>query len=374
MRVEKVEKAIEITDAKIQFVSLVDKAANKRRFLLRKERDGQAVFSTYGRIIKADRENHYVTGIVYEPMEEDSHGNYMTAEEIRKAAYWFAKNGDKVDVQHSFEPLENAVVVETWTAKSDFEIGGEEVKEGTWLMTVEVGDPKVWESVEKGEITGFSMGGIGSYGKEDNNLNNITKESETEDKKGLLSKLAGVLGFNVTEKSFLSKAEKEAVEKSGKSISSKNREALQGIYDNLGMFLASFDSKEKEEPIKNDEGEQLKMTKKEMENVIAKSVSEALRKTLESEEEKTPEKPKKEEEITVNKDDLKKMIDEAVAEALKEKEREKSGFKEEEIQKMVISAVQKAVEPILKSKGLPNNLNGSEIEKSAEAHYLQGIL
>ena len=205
-------------------------------------------------------------------------------------------------------------------------------------------------------------------------MNNITKESETEDKKGLLSKLAGVLGFNVTEKSFLSKAEKEAVEKSGKSISSKNREALQGIYDNLGMFLASFDSKEKEEPIKNDEGEQLKMTKKEMENVIAKSVSEALRKTLESEEEKTPEKPKKEEEITVNKDDLKKMIDEAVAEALKEKEREKSGFKEEEIQKMVISAVQKAVEPILKSKGLPNNLNGSEIEKSAEAHYLQGIL
>ena len=79
-------KAYEITDAKIQFVSLVDKAANKRQFLLKKEDGGKATFTTYGRIIKADAENHYVTGIVYEPMEEDSHGNYMTEEEITKAA------------------------------------------------------------------------------------------------------------------------------------------------------------------------------------------------------------------------------------------------------------------------------------------------
>ena len=27
----------------------------------------------------------------------------MTEDEIRKAAHWFAKNGDKVDIQHSFE-------------------------------------------------------------------------------------------------------------------------------------------------------------------------------------------------------------------------------------------------------------------------------
>ena len=30
----------------------------------------------------------------------------MTEQEITKAAYWFAKNGNQVDVQHSFEPLE----------------------------------------------------------------------------------------------------------------------------------------------------------------------------------------------------------------------------------------------------------------------------
>lgn len=99
------EKAYEITDAKIQFVSLVDKAANQRTFLLKKADGGKAAFTTYGRIVKADADNHYVTGIVYEPMEEDSHGNFMTEGEITKAAYWFAKNGNKVDLQHSFEPL-----------------------------------------------------------------------------------------------------------------------------------------------------------------------------------------------------------------------------------------------------------------------------
>lgn len=41
---------------------------------------------------------------------------------------------------------------------------------------------------------------------------------------------------------------------------------------------------------------------------------------------------------------------------------------------MITAAVEKAVAPVLKSKGLPSNLNGS-VEKSAgEEHYLHGIL
>ena len=126
-----VQKAIAITDAKISFVSLVDKAANKKQFLITKAENGQAQFSTYGRIVKTDTDRHFVTGIVYEPMTEDAHGNFMTEEEITKAAYWFAKNGDGVDLQHSFETIEKSSVsvVESWVAKADFECGGEEVKQ-----------------------------------------------------------------------------------------------------------------------------------------------------------------------------------------------------------------------------------------------------
>ena len=202
------KKAYEITDAKIQFVSLVDKAANKRQFLLKKEDGGKAAFTTYGRIVKADADHHYVTGIVYEPMAEDSHGNFMTEEEITKAAYWFAKNGDKVDLQHSFEPLDGATVVENWIAKADFEIDGEAIQKGTWLMTVEVADKSVWEEIEKGEITGFSMGGLGNYSEEDIELDNVSKQ-ETNEKKGLLKQIANVLGLNVVEKGAMAEIYEE---------------------------------------------------------------------------------------------------------------------------------------------------------------------
>jgi len=201
-------KAYEITDAKIQFVSLVDKAANKRSFLLKKAEDGKATFATYGRIVKADAANHYVTGIVYEPLAEDSQGNFMTEAEITKAAYYFAKNGDKVDLQHSFEPLEGATVVETWIAKADFEIDGEAVRKGTWLMTVEVTDKAVWAGIEKGEITGFSMGGIGNYSKEDVQLDSVDKQ-DTGQKKGLLKQVAAVLGFDVVEKGAMAELYEE---------------------------------------------------------------------------------------------------------------------------------------------------------------------
>jgi len=199
-RVKKLKKAYEITDAKIQFVSLVDKAANMRQFLLTKAEDGKKPFATYGRIVKSDAETHWVTGIVYEPMVEDAHSNFMTEDEITKAAYWYAKNGDKVDLQHSFEPLGNACVVESWIAKADFQIGDESVKKGTWLMTMEIADDEIWSAIEKGEFTGFSMGGVGNYSEEDTDLNNSIEKGQEPGKKTLLMQLAKALGFSMVEK------------------------------------------------------------------------------------------------------------------------------------------------------------------------------
>ena len=205
-RAEKVEKATAISNARIQFVSLVDKAANQRKFLLKKEEGGKATFSTYGRIVKTDSENHYVTGIVYEPMTEDAHGNYMEEAEITKAAYYFAKHGDKVDIQHSFEPFDGAAVVENWIAKADFKIGDEEVRKGSWLLTVEVTDADIWDKIEKGEISGFSMGGVGEYSEEDVDLDAVEKTAE---KKSLLAKLAKVLGLDLVEKGAMAELYEE---------------------------------------------------------------------------------------------------------------------------------------------------------------------
>ena len=195
----KVQKAIEISDAKIQFMSLVDKAANKRQFLVTKQEGGQAQFATTARIVKVDDATHYITGIAYEPLAEDAHGNFMTEPEIRKAAYWFAKNGDKVDIQHSFEKAEGLSVVENYVAPCDMTIGETPVIKGTWIITVECANDEVWQAVQKGELTGFSMGGVGKYSEQDVPLNDVTKTAEAEER-GFFKKLAKFFGFEVVEK------------------------------------------------------------------------------------------------------------------------------------------------------------------------------
>lgn len=425
-----VQKAIAITDAKISFVSLVNKAANKKQFLITKAEDGKAQFSTYGRIVKTDTDHHFVTGIVYEPMTEDAHGNFMTEEEITKAAYWFAKNGDGVDLQHSFETLEKAEVVESWVAKADFDCGGETVKKGTWLMTVEVTDNEVWDAVQKGEITGFSMGGVGIYAKEDTDLENGVEKGETpttdeqQERKGIFKKLAALFGLDVVEKGEM-KDEYEARSKASnfwtafytledtlyrydytqdrwafESDETTIRQALadfneiladilagNGIAKSLAITKAGKQLSEKNKnSLKNiydnlgaflaevgdEEQEETEMTKAEIETLVEESVKKALdganAPATETPAEDTPTAP-------ITEESVEKMVEAAVQKALAPKQEEKQ-LTADEVNSIVEKAVKKAVEPILKARALPTSLGGEDtdpVEKS-EPHYLAGIL
>ncbi len=256
----KIGKAYEITDAKIQFVSLVDKAANQRQFLLKKAEDGQAAFTTYGRILKTDAENHYVTGIVYEPMREDSQGNFMTEAEITKAAYWFAKNGDQVDLQHSFEPMPGAAVVENWVAKADFEIDGQKIPKGTWLMTVEVTDDDVWARIEENKITGFSMGGMGNYSEEDVVL---AKHGLGD----LLQQLAAALGLG----------SKPETQENGKEEQTVNKQELQEVVEAAVVKAMQAQS----QPQPETEPRQEQINAEQVQDMINSAVEKAVTKALE---------------------------------------------------------------------------------------------
>lgn len=373
-------KTRSISDAQIQFVSLVDKAANKKSFLITKSEDGKASFSAYGKIVKTDTDSHYVTGIVYEPMTEDSQGDYMTEEEIRKAAHWFAKNGDGIDIQHNFEKFEKAEVVENWIAKADFEIGKEKVKKGTWLMTVEITDPDVWAAVEKGEITGFSMGGTGIYSEDDVDPDCLSKSEG----KSFFKKLAKMFGFEVVEKSevavrFKQKNKSEefwnafyslqdtlfkrnsltgdseietdsekikeclsdfseivqgiladdtdTVMKAGKTLSAKNIASLKSIYESIGKLLEEAGETEE------------KMTKAEVMDFIKNEIQKAesgSSKNSDKLDEKT-----------------KKFIVDTIKEVLAESQKNKSVTKEE-----VAEMVKSAMEPLYKARGIVTNLNG----------------
>lgn len=491
-----VNKAKEITDARISFVSLVDKAANKRPFLIVKNEDGKAAFTTYGKIIKSDDDRHFVTGIVYEPMTEDAHGNYMTADEIAKAAYWFAKNGNKVDLQHNFVSEEGTAVVESWIAKSDCDIGGETVKEGTWLMTVEINDDSLWQSIQNGEITGLSMGGLGVYAQEDTDLSSasVTKaqgrvekgavtdnfkqsnmsssfwnafdalrsalysynsytgvytyQTDEDTIKAALEEFGAIITNLLTDASSekpLTKSlfeckptpELGRIEKAGRSLSAKNREALQSMYDSLGTFLASVDAdpdKDKpgedsgtsEDDQQDDKGskdtgkkqqtddnkkaaadddsaasdnatdapdnkksgddtstettkttkEGKTMTKSEAEKLVQEAVAKALG---QRQTEQNPAVVAKAEGDEITSDFVQNAVDAAIKKALGQQESEQK--QEQQLTKAHLSdlidgIVAKSVSAVLNSRANPTNLNGSTVQKSAaqDECYLHGIL
>jgi len=395
---KKVQKAHEITDAKIQFVSLVDQAANKRQFLLKKADDGTALFSTCGKIIKTDSENHYVTGIVYEPMTEDSQGNYMSEEEIIKAAYWFAKNGDKVDLQHSFEPLNGAAVVESWVAKADFEIDSMKIKKGTWLMTVEISDEDVWKEIENGEITGFSMGGQGNYSKEDIDLENINKNSSGE-KKSLLRQIAKALGISNIEKGDTAALYEErskgtlfwnafnALEETLHKYNAvtgcrefeadeeKVREHLEDFNKIITSILTGKDSitdiLENGNTNIEKAGKKMSDKNKETLNAIYEALGVFLKEFDDNPQDDASKGTNPAEENTTE-EAIAKYISKAVEKVLKP---QNETIRAEQIQKMISDAVEKAVEPIRKHTGLPSNLNSSaNVEKQSGEHYLHGII
>lgn len=319
----KISKAFAISNAKISFVSLVDKAANLKTFLITKAEDGMAHFQTFTKILEKNAESHYLTGIVYEPLTEDAHGNYMTAEEIKKAADWYEANGKNVDIQHSFKPTDGAKVVKSWIAKSGEVIGGVDIKEGTWLIKMEITDEKIWKAIEDGEITGFSMGGVGEFSDVDDDISKA---------KGFFKSLANLFGLSVVEKgdvadrynkmsrterfwnawyalqetlsrydSFSGLTEFETDEekirealtefteivtdllaeksiakaiaptedllKAGKKLSSSNRARLKTIYDNLGKLL---------DDTADPEGEENEMTAQEIEKMFDEKLEKAL--------------------------------------------------------------------------------------------------
>lgn len=437
---QKIAKSYAISDAKITFVSLVDKAANKHEFLITKAADGQADFQSFGRIIKSDTESHYVTGIVYEPMVEDTDGNYMTEEEITKAAHWFMKNSGEADVQHCFQKADGVEVVESYVAKCDMEIEGQTIQKGTWLMTMEVTDADIWDSIEKGAITGFSMGGKGAYSTVDVDIsdpnNPVVTKADTQ-KKGILKQLAKLFGMDVVEKGSVTKGAvrdsynkrivsdnfwtayytlsdylldqynpatgrweqvhdetviREAledfneiiinlladsdgvfksIEKAGKSLSTKNKETLQGIHDSLGEFLSKFEEQEEDD-----------VTKQEIQEIVKSAVQEAMT-TITTAQNATAvdpiqkavapaAEPQKEEPIT--KADIQKMIDTAIRKATGEEEPEED--EEPDIEGMVNKAVGEALAKFI-TGGNTTNLNGagSEVHKSDESeHYLHGFI
>ncbi|APQ41975.1 terminase [Clostridium phage Clo-PEP-1] len=408
MPVKSVKKAIEISDAKIDYLSLVDKAANKWQWIVAKELGAPNRFRYDKPILKSESEgdNHFVIGVVYEPMTADYHDNFMTEEEIKKACEWFNENGLGSDLQHNENTLEGVKIVKSWVTEEDTTIEGTVVKAGTWLAKAEIIDDDLWSKIEKGEITGWSMGGTGKYSTQDVDIDEIEKsigqsildkigkalgltpkhiqkgaysekyketakrnnfwnavstledilypysswdytrsfESDVDKIKEALQEFSETMeGILLGTPEEVAKSFELPVNKAGKKISSKNVEKLKTAQSAINELL---DSVEGEEEMN--------------ETQVQKMIDEAIKKALDGTKPVEGEVNKNEGQQATTEDIVAKAVEKAMLEAgLIQKQEEKT---EEE---KIAEAVAKAMAPYVGSKQIAKNgEEGQEVQKS----------
>lgn len=109
----------------------------------------------YVEIVKKDKPNQVVKGIVYSPGYVDTDGETATESDIKKAAWDFLANRREknIDINHDWSES-GCYVVESYIAEK----GDPNFPEGSWILGVKCTDD-VWKKVENGELNGFSFGG-----------------------------------------------------------------------------------------------------------------------------------------------------------------------------------------------------------------------
>ncbi|WP_166705109.1 XkdF-like putative serine protease domain-containing protein [Bacillus albus] len=147
-----------LKNLQVSHVSYVNAGANKREFFLTKS-DEKPNFEKEVRVIKSeDEEKRLVYGIVYEPGVLDSHNDFADESTIEKAAHEFMLKYRQIDKDHDFQAGVGEVV-ESYIAPADMEVNGEVIAKGTWVLVTKATE-EVWESIQKGDYKGYSLAGV----------------------------------------------------------------------------------------------------------------------------------------------------------------------------------------------------------------------
>ncbi len=113
-------------------------------------------------IVKADKKLQVGYAPVLIPGWTDSQGDSITSEQIQKSAHDYMTESRQADLQHKkVLSKKDAHPVESWLLQKDEKFGNEVYPAGTWMVGMKVDNPDIWDKIEKGEITGFSIRGWG---------------------------------------------------------------------------------------------------------------------------------------------------------------------------------------------------------------------
>lgn len=110
-------------------------------------------------------DEHIVVGVAYPAERLDGHGEYMTADSVRKAAWGFLASGREIGFHHLDGTTGKATVIESSIHRGpDWTITAADgttqvIKQGDWLLAVQF-DPSVWPQIRTRKVTGFSIQGV----------------------------------------------------------------------------------------------------------------------------------------------------------------------------------------------------------------------
>lgn len=128
------------------------KPVNLRKVLRKTQQGPERITAAFD--IQNVGDQRLVYGQVYAPDTLDSHGHFMTSEELRNVAHNFLLDGllTSIDIQHNNVTIQ-ASIVESFIARK----GDPDFEEGAWVAVVKIDDPVVWDAVKRGIINGYSF-------------------------------------------------------------------------------------------------------------------------------------------------------------------------------------------------------------------------
>ncbi len=366
--------AVELVNANVTHVSYVGKAANKRQFFLTKSADEPTFQKEVKVFINKEEDEQLVYGIVYSPgsaddeSTHDTDGEFMSAESIEKAAHGFMKDARNIDSGHDFEAGVGEVV-ESYIAPVDMTIGEEEIAKGSWVLVTKASD-EIWEAVQKGTYTGYSLAGTAEKIEKQQNEKPVSKSEHEDDE---------VKGFFNLVKSFFTgeKVEKGAV--ADKYNRDRRRREFWAAQDALNSVIFNWD----------DWDSALETDSTKIREALQDFVDIAQEVLIEEDIAKAVGKPPKGDDEDMKKEDIEKMLDEKlepITKKLEDIEKEEGGDEEEptpeetlikqfgEVLDEKLTPINERLETVEKARGISKQADADPQGEPVQKHYLNGFL
>jgi site-specific DNA-adenine methylase len=119
-------------------------------------------------ILKSDEELRFVLGVVLEPNDgedgapdsPDAHKDIYSFVDVRDAAWLYLSEHHQIGLMHQKElATADYQVCESYLAPVDFELGGQKILKGSWMLGARILNDAVWQKVKAGKLNAWSIDG-----------------------------------------------------------------------------------------------------------------------------------------------------------------------------------------------------------------------